>query len=53
MMLMQAAANEWKVPVAECTRRQRRRSRTRPSGRTISYGKVAEAAGEARAAART
>ena len=44
MMLVQAAANEWKVPVAECTRRQRRHhARARRAART-TYGKVAAAA---------
>jgi len=43
MMLVQAAANEWKVPVAECTAANSVITHT-PSGRTISFGKVAEAA---------
>jgi isoquinoline 1-oxidoreductase beta subunit len=43
MMLLQAAANEWKVPVAECSAANSLITHT-PSGRTISYGKVAEAA---------
>jgi isoquinoline 1-oxidoreductase beta subunit len=43
MMLLQAAANEWKVPVAECTAANSIISHT-PSGRTTTYGKVAEAA---------
>ena len=41
-MLIQAAANEWKVPASECSRVQRRSSH--PSGKTTTYGKVAEAA---------
>jgi isoquinoline 1-oxidoreductase subunit beta len=43
MMLVQAAANEWKVPVAECTAANSVITHT-PSGRTTTYGKVAEAA---------
>jgi isoquinoline 1-oxidoreductase subunit beta len=43
MMLVQAAANEWKVPVAECTVANSVVTHT-PSGRTTTYGKVAEAA---------
>jgi len=43
MMLLQAAANEWKVPVAECSAANSLITHT-PSGRAISYGKVAEAA---------
>jgi len=43
MMLVQAAANAWKVPVAECTAANSVITHT-PSGRTISFGKVAEAA---------
>ena len=43
MMLIQAAANEWKVPVGECRAANSIITHT-PSGRTISYGKVAEAA---------
>jgi len=42
-MLLQAAANEWKVPVGECTVSNSVIAHT-PSGRTTSYGKVAEAA---------
>ena len=42
-MLLQAAANEWKVPVGECTVSNSVITHT-PSGRTTSYGKVAEAA---------
>jgi isoquinoline 1-oxidoreductase subunit beta len=42
-MLRQAAANEWKVPVAEVTAANSVLTHT-PSGRTITYGKVAEAA---------
>ncbi|WP_407176064.1 molybdopterin cofactor-binding domain-containing protein [Bradyrhizobium sp. STM 3562] len=43
MMLIQAAANEWKVPVAECTAANSIITH-QPSGRTTTYGKVAEAA---------
>ena len=43
MMLVQAAANEWKVPVTECTAANSVVTHT-PSGRTTTYGKVAEAA---------
>jgi isoquinoline 1-oxidoreductase subunit beta len=45
MMLVQAAADEWKVPVAECTAAASKITHT-PSGRTVSYGKVAAAAGK-------
>jgi isoquinoline 1-oxidoreductase beta subunit len=43
MMLVQAAANDWKVPVAECTAANSVITHT-PSGKTTTYGKVAEAA---------
>lgn len=43
IMLVQAAANEWKVPVAECTAANSVITHT-PSGKTTTYGKVAEAA---------
>jgi isoquinoline 1-oxidoreductase beta subunit len=43
MMLVQAAANEWKVPASECTAANSIITHT-PSGRTTSYGKVVEAA---------
>src|SRR5207237_6786048 len=43
MMLLQAAANEWKVPVGELTVRNGVISHA-ASSRTISYGKVAAAA---------
>jgi isoquinoline 1-oxidoreductase beta subunit len=42
-MLRQAAANEWKVPVSEVTAADSVLTH-RPSGRTKTYGKVAEAA---------
>jgi isoquinoline 1-oxidoreductase subunit beta len=42
-MLIQAAANEWKVPISECSASNSIITHT-PSGRTTSYGKVAEAA---------
>ncbi len=44
MMLVQAAADEWKVPVGEC-RAAGSVITHGPTGRTTSYGKVAEAAG--------
>jgi isoquinoline 1-oxidoreductase beta subunit len=43
VMLIQAAANDWKVPVAECTAANSVITHT-PSGKTTTYGKVAEAA---------
>jgi isoquinoline 1-oxidoreductase beta subunit len=43
MMLIQAAANEWKVPAAECTAANSVITHT-PSGKTTTYGKVAEGA---------
>jgi isoquinoline 1-oxidoreductase beta subunit len=43
MMLIQAAANEWKVPASECSAANSIITHT-SSGRTVSYGKVAEAA---------
>src|ERR1044072_4449937 len=43
MMLMQAAANEWKVPVGEVTASAGVLTHT-ASNRTLTYGKVAEAA---------
>ncbi len=43
MMLVQAAAEQWKVPVAECTVDKGVITHG-PSKRTISYGKVATAA---------
>src|SRR5688500_8973449 len=42
MMLVQAAADGWKVPVAECSAANSVITH-RPSGRTTTYGKVAEA----------
>jgi isoquinoline 1-oxidoreductase beta subunit len=42
-MLIQAAANEWKVPAAECIASNSVITH-KPSGRTATYGKVAEAA---------
>jgi isoquinoline 1-oxidoreductase subunit beta len=42
-MLVQAAANEWKVPAAECRTADSVISHA-PSGRSTTYGKVAEAA---------
>ena len=43
MMLVQAAADEWKVPVSECRAANSLITHT-PSGRSVSYGKVAVAA---------
>jgi len=43
IMLIQAAANEWKVPASECTAANSVITHT-PSGKTTTYGKVAEAA---------
>lgn len=43
VMLTQAAADEWKVPASECTAASSVITHT-PSGRTTTYGKVAEAA---------
>jgi isoquinoline 1-oxidoreductase subunit beta len=43
IMLIQAAANEWKVPASECTAANSIITHT-SSGRTTTYGKVAEAA---------
>jgi isoquinoline 1-oxidoreductase subunit beta len=42
-MLLQAAANDWKVPVTECTVSNSVITHA-PSGKTTTYGKVAEAA---------
>lgn len=43
VMLIQAAADEWKVPASECTAASSVITHT-PSGRTTTYGKVAETA---------
>ena len=43
VMLVQAAANEWKVPAAECTAAASVITH-QPSGRSTTYGKVAAAA---------
>lgn len=43
MMLVQAAADAWKVPASECTAANSVITH-KPSGRTTTYGKVAEAA---------
>jgi isoquinoline 1-oxidoreductase beta subunit len=43
MMLIQAAANDWKVPASECSAANSVITHT-PSGRTTTYGKVVEAA---------
>jgi isoquinoline 1-oxidoreductase beta subunit len=43
MMLVQAAANQWKVPASECVPSNSVITHT-PSGRKVTYGKVAEAA---------
>jgi isoquinoline 1-oxidoreductase beta subunit len=42
-MLIQAAANEWKVPASECSAADSVITH-KPSGRTTTYGKVADAA---------
>src|SRR5882672_10759340 len=42
-MLIQAAANEWKVPASECSAANSVITH-KPTGRTTTYGKVAEAA---------
>src|ERR1700761_155231 len=43
VMLIQAAADQWKVPANECTAANSVITHT-PTGRTTTYGKVAEAA---------
>src|SRR5438477_4197815 len=43
MMLIQAAADEWKVPAGECTAESSVITHT-PTGKTTTYGKVVEAA---------
>jgi isoquinoline 1-oxidoreductase beta subunit len=43
IMLVEAAANEWKVPASECGAANSVIAH-KPSGRTTTYGKVAEAA---------
>lgn len=43
LMLIQAAANEWAAPVSECATSKGVITHV-PSGRTVTYGKVAEAA---------
>jgi isoquinoline 1-oxidoreductase beta subunit len=43
LMLIQAAANEWKVPASECSAANSLITHL-PTGRTTTYGKVAEAA---------
>src|SRR4029077_12017606 len=43
VMLIQAAANEWKLPASECTAANSIITHT-PSGKTTTYGKVVEAA---------
>jgi isoquinoline 1-oxidoreductase beta subunit len=45
IMLIQAAANEWKVPASECTVDKGVISH-KASGRSTTYGKVADAAGK-------
>lgn len=45
VMLVQAAADEWKVPVAECTAASSVITH-KPSGKTLTYGHVAAAAGK-------
>jgi len=51
MMLIQAAANDWKVPVAECSAATAS-SRIAPSGRTTTYGKVSRPPRNCRAGGR-
>jgi len=48
MMLVQAAADQWQVPVAECRAANSVITHT-PSGRTLTYGKVAVAAARLKA----
>ena len=43
IMLVQAAANQWGVPAAECSAANSVITH-RPSGRTVTYGRIAEAA---------
>ncbi|WP_426340367.1 molybdopterin cofactor-binding domain-containing protein [Pseudoduganella sp. S-14] len=50
MMLVQAAAAQWGVPAAECMAAKSVITHT-PSGRTLTYGKVADAAGKLQAPA--
>lgn len=45
MMLVQAAAAQWGVPASECSAANSVITHA-PSGRTVTYGKVAEAAGK-------
>ncbi|HYE70766.1 MAG TPA: molybdopterin cofactor-binding domain-containing protein [Aquabacterium sp.] len=45
MMLVQAAANEWQVPVAQCRAANSVITHV-PSGRTLRYGQVAAVAGK-------
>ncbi len=45
LMLVQAAADEWKVPASECRAANSVITHT-PTGRSTSYGKVADAAGK-------
>jgi isoquinoline 1-oxidoreductase subunit beta len=45
MMLVQAAADQWKVPVADCSAASSVITH-KPTGRTASYGSVAVAAGK-------
>jgi isoquinoline 1-oxidoreductase subunit beta len=45
MMLIQAAANDWKVPAGECVAANSVITH-KPSGRTTTFGKVADAAGK-------
>ena len=50
VMLLQAAADQWKVPASELHRFDNGVITHAPSGRTTSYGKVATAAAKADAA---
>ena len=50
MMLVQAAAAQWGVPASECVAAKSVITHT-PSGRTVTFGKVADAAGRLQAPA--
>ncbi|HUI96092.1 MAG TPA: molybdopterin cofactor-binding domain-containing protein, partial [Xanthobacteraceae bacterium] len=45
MMLIEAAAGEWKVPASECTAANSVITHT-PTGRTVTFGKIAPIAGK-------
>ncbi|MGO4467446.1 molybdopterin cofactor-binding domain-containing protein, partial [Pseudoduganella sp. RAF53_2] len=48
MMLVQAAANQWNVPVTECVA-EKSVITHKPSGRKLTYGAVSDAAGKLQA----